>query len=50
MKYLKKFEAKETPQDLLDKYADDIVKVITTYYTTHTGDLCEQIDEILWNT
>jgi len=50
MKYLKKFEAKETPQDLLDKYTDDIVKVITTYYSTHTGDLCEQIDEILWNT
>lgn len=50
MKYLKKFEAKETSQELLDKYADDIVKVITTYYSTHTGDLCEQIDEILWNT
>ena len=50
MKYLKKFEAKETSQELLDKYADDIVKVLTTYYSTHTGDLCDQIDEILWNT
>jgi len=50
MRYLKYFEAKETPQELLEEYADDIVKVITTYYATHTGDLCEQIDEILWNT
>ena len=50
MRYLKYFESKETPQELLDKYADDIVKVITSYYATHTGDLCEQIDEILWNT
>jgi len=50
MRYLKYFESKETPQELLDKYADDIVKVITTYYATHTGDLCDQIDEILWNT
>ncbi len=49
MRYLKYFEAKETPQELLDKYADDIVKVIITYYATHTGDLCDQIDEILWN-
>ncbi len=49
MRYLKYFEAKETPQELLDKYADDIVKVITTYYANHTGDLCDQIDEILWN-
>jgi hypothetical protein len=50
MRYLKYFESRETSQELLDKYADDIVKVITTYYSTHTGDLCEQIDEILWNT
>lgn len=50
MKYLKYFEARETPKELLEKYADDIVKVITTYYATHTGDLCEKIDEILWNT
>ena len=50
MRYLKYFEAKETPEDLMLKYADDIVKVITTYYSTHTGDLCDQIDEILWNT
>ena len=50
MRYLKYFESRETSQELLDKYADDIVKVITTYYSTHTGDLCDQIDEILWNT
>ena len=50
MKYLKYFESRETPKELLEKYADDIVKVITTYYATHTGDLCEKIDEILWNT
>ena len=51
MRYLKYFEAKaENPKERLVKYADDIVKVITTYYSTHTGDLCDQIDEILWNT
>ena len=51
MRFLKYFEAKaEDPKETLIKYADDIVKVITTYYSTHTGDLCEQIDEILWNT
>jgi hypothetical protein len=51
MKFLKKFEAKsEDPKEKLVEYADDIVKVITTYYSTHTGDLCDQIDEILWNT
>jgi hypothetical protein len=51
MKFLKKFEAKsEDPKEKLIEYADDIVKVITTYYSTHTGDLCDQIDEILWNT
>ena len=50
MRFLKYFEAKETPEELILKYANDIVKVITTYYSTHTGDLCNQIDEILWNT
>jgi hypothetical protein len=50
MRFLKYFESKETPEELILKYADDIVKVITTYYSTHTGDLCDQIDEILWNT
>lgn len=49
MKYLKYFESNETSQEKLIKHADDIVKVITAYYATHTGDLCEQIDEILWN-
>jgi hypothetical protein len=50
MRFLKYFESKETPEELILKYADDIVKVITTYYSTHTGGLCNQIDEILWNT
>ena len=52
MRFLKYFEAKDfyIPKEKLIEYADDIVKVITTYYSTHTGDLCEQIDEILWNT
>ena len=51
MKFLKKFEAKsEDSKEKLIEYADDIVKAITTYYSTHTGDLCDQIDEILWNT
>jgi len=52
MRFLKYFEAKDfyIPKERLIEYADDIVKVITTYYSTHTGDLCEQIDEILWNT
>ena len=50
MRFLKYFESRETSQEKLIEYADDIVKVITTYYSTHTGDLCDQIDEILWNT
>ena len=50
MRFIKYFESKETSQELLVKYADDIAKVLTTYYSTHTGDLCDQIDEILWNT
>ena len=52
MRFLKYFEAKDfyIPKERLIEYADDIVKVITTYYSTHTGDLCNQIDEILWNT
>jgi len=49
MRFLKYFESKETPQELLVKYADDIAKVLTTYYSTHTGDLCEQIDEIIYS-
>lgn len=50
MRYLKYFESRETSQEKLIEYADDIVKVITTYYSTHQFDLCDQIDEILWNT
>jgi hypothetical protein len=29
MRYLKYFESKENPKELLIKYADDIVKVLT---------------------
>jgi hypothetical protein len=50
MRYLKYFESNKTSQEKLIEYADDIVNVITTYYSNHTGDLCDQIDEILWNT
>ena len=49
MRFLKYFESKETPQELLVKYSDDIARVLTTYYSTHTGDLCEQIDEIIYS-
>ena len=50
MKFLKYFEAaKETPRDRLKEHADDIVKVLIKYYSTHTGDLCDQIDEIVWS-
>jgi hypothetical protein len=37
MRFLKYFESKETPKELLVKYADDIAKVLTTYYSnSHT--------------
>jgi len=49
MKYIKYFEAKETTYELLDKYEEDIIKVLSKYYSTHTADLCDQIDELIWN-
>lgn len=50
MKYIKYFEAaKETANDRMLEYADDIVKVLVKYYSTHTGDLCDKIDDIVWN-
>lgn len=49
MRYLKYFESKETPYELLDKYEDDIIKVLSKYYKTHTADICDQIDELIWN-
>jgi hypothetical protein len=50
MKYLKYFEAaKETPQKLMLKYADDIVRVLPLYYNSYSTDsLHNQIDELIW--
>lgn len=49
MKYIKYFEAKETPFELLNKYEEDIIKVLSKYYATHSADLCDQIDELIWS-
>jgi hypothetical protein len=55
MKYIKYFEArlfnkaKETDYDLIEKYEEDIIKVLSKYYATHTADLCDQIDELIWD-
>jgi len=49
MKYIKYFEAKETSYDLVEKYEEDIIKVLSKYYATHTADLCDQIDELIWS-
>lgn len=50
MKYIKYFEAaKETANDRMLEYADDIVKVLLQYYKTHSDDLCSRIDEIVWS-
>lgn len=49
MKYIKYFEAKETDYDLIEKYEEDIIKVLSKYYATHSADLCDEIDELIWN-
>jgi hypothetical protein len=50
MRFLKYFESKETPKELLDKYADDIVRVLPLYYNTYsTNGLHLQINELIWN-
>lgn len=50
MRFLKYFEAKETPQELLVKYADDIVRVLPIYYNSHSVDsIHNQIDELIWD-
>lgn len=50
MRFLKYFESKETPQELLVKYADDIVRVLPIYYNSHSVDsIHNQIDELIWD-
>jgi hypothetical protein len=49
MRFLKYFESKESPQELLVKYADDIVRVLPLYYNSHSTDSIHyQIDELIW--
>jgi len=55
MKFLKYFEAatymggNETPEELMLKYADDIIRVLPLYYNNHSTDsLHNQIDELIW--
>jgi hypothetical protein len=50
MRFLKYFEAKETPDELMVKYADDIIRVLPLYYNSHSTDnLHNQIDELIWD-
>ena len=56
MKFLKYFEAatymggSATPDELMVKYADDIVRVLPLYYNSHSTDsLHNQIDELIWD-
>lgn len=50
MKYLKKFyESKETPNELIVKYEEDIIRVLPLYYNNHSVDnLHNVIDELIW--
>jgi hypothetical protein len=49
MRYLKYFEAKETPEDLMLKYADDIIRVFITYNTEFNDDMSYRLSEVIWN-
>ena len=56
MRFLKYFEAatymggSATPDELMVKYADDIVRVLPLYYNSHSTDsLHNQIDELIWD-
>jgi hypothetical protein len=49
MRYLKYFEAKETSEELMMKYADDIVRVFVTYSREFSDDLIYKLDEVIWN-
>ena len=56
MRFLKYFEAatymggSATPDELMVKYTDDIVRVLPLYYNSHSTDsLHNQIDELIWD-
>ena len=56
MRFLKYFEAatymggSATPDELMVKYADDIVRVLPLYYNSHSTDsLHNQINELIWD-
>lgn len=49
MRFLKYFEAKETSEELMLKYADDIVRVFVTYSREFNDDLEYKISEVIWN-
>lgn len=46
MRYLKYFESKETSQELLDKYADDIVKVITIFFKINFEEVFGRVKDL----
>jgi hypothetical protein len=50
MRFLKYFESKETSEDLMLKYADDIVRVYVTYDKEFNDDLNYKLSEVVWNT
>ena len=56
MRFLKYFEAatymggSATPDELMVKYTDDIVRVLPLYYNSHSTDsLHNQINELIWD-
>jgi len=49
MKYLKQFESKETPEELMLKYADDIIRVYVTYDKEFNDDLNIRLSNVIWN-
>jgi hypothetical protein len=49
MRFLKYFESKETPDELMVKYADDIIRVLPLYYNSHkVQNIHNVIDELIW--
>jgi hypothetical protein len=49
MRFLKYFESKETPEELMLKYADDIIRVFITYNIEFNDDMNYKIAEVIWN-
>jgi len=49
MKYLKHFESKETPESLMLEYKDDIIDVLSRYYSNYEDELTSQLEEIIWD-